>query len=265
MNSCIYEGRVQHRRFSPVQHSFRYNLFMMYLDLDELPDLFQKRWFWSTTHFNLAWFRRKDHMGETHIPLSEAVRNLVLRESGVQLQGPIRLLTHLRYFGYGFNPVSFYFCYDRSGKKVETIVAEVNNTPWGEQHCYVLGKEKDDMPDSKKEFRFNKAFHISPFMEMDLQYRWLFKEPGDRLFSHMENLKDGKKIFDASLRLSRQEMSQWNLARVLTQYPLMTIKVISGIYVQALRLWLKNCPFYIHPRKEASYKAAQHHETKKSI
>ena len=137
-HSCIYEGRVRHRRFAPVAHVFEYRLFMMYLDLAELPNVFDGHWLWSSERPNVAYFRRADHLGAPQHPLADCVRQLVKDQSGRYPDGPIRLLTHLRYGGYGFNPVSFYYCFDQADRCVETVIGEVNNTPWGEQHCYVL-------------------------------------------------------------------------------------------------------------------------------
>jgi uncharacterized protein len=251
MNSCIYEGRVRHRRFTPAEHVFEYSLFMMYLDLDESPDLFERRWLWSGRGFAPAWFRRRDHLGKPEVPLADAVRDLIESETGRRPDGPIRLLTHLRYFGYCFNPVSFYYCYDRVGRNVETIVAEINNTPWGERHCYVFGAERNAAEGRKKRYKFSKAFHVSPFMEMNLDYDWRFVDPGKRLAVHMDTRKNGTHLFDATLTLTRQEITMSSLARVLAVYPLITIKIIGAIYYQALRLWLKKCPFYVHPEKEA--------------
>ena len=136
--SAIYEGTVRHRRRRPRLHAFTYRVFLMYLDLDDLDDVFQGRWLWSTQRPALARFRREDHVGDPSVPLDEAVRDLVAARTGHRPAGPVRLLTHLRYFGYVMNPVSFYYCFAADGAGLEAIVAEVNNTPWGEQHCYVL-------------------------------------------------------------------------------------------------------------------------------
>ncbi len=249
MKSCVYEGTVQHQRLSPARIDFRYSLYMMYLDLDELPHLFRDRWFWSSNRFNLAWFRREDHFGDPQVPLAEAVRDLVAKQTGRRPDGPICLLTHLRYFGYCFNPVSFYFCFGRENGHVEAVVAEVHNTPWGEEHCYVLSRQQDESSGSPMRFRFRKAFHVSPFMDMDVGYDWRLSEPGPRLVIHMENLKDDHKFFEATLVMSRQAITGHSLARVLIRYPLMTSKIIGAIYYQALRLWLHRCPFYTHPKK----------------
>jgi DUF1365 family protein len=247
MHSCLYVGQVRHRRFHPVEHAFSYSLFMMYLDLDELPTVFKGRWLWSADHFALAQFRRSDHLGELDVPLAQAVRDLVEQRLGRRPQGPIRLLTHLRYFGYCFNPVSFYFCYDRDDHRVDTIVAEVTNTPWNEQHCYVLGDSLNEGIGTKKRFRFAKTFHVSPFMDMAVDYDWRLCEPGQRLTIHMENRNAQGRFFDATMTLSRRELTGPALAWALTAYPFMTGKVIAAIYFQALRLKLKKVPFYPHP------------------
>ena len=142
MQSCIYEGRVKHSRKKPVAHSFAYRIFYMYLDLAELDSVFRGRWFWSACRRALARFRREDHVGPVDEPLDQTIRCLVKDETGAEPTGPIRLLTHLSYFGYCFNPVSFYYCYDSTGEEVETVVAEVSNTPWGERCCYVLPRDR---------------------------------------------------------------------------------------------------------------------------
>lgn len=254
VHSCIYQGSVRHRRFSPVAHTFSYPLFLMYLDLDELPSLFAGRCLWSADRFALAEFRRTDHLGDLHLPLGQAVRDLVEQRSGQRPQGSIRLLTHLRYFGYCFNPVSFYFCYDPAGQTVQTIVAEVNNTPWGEQHCYILDESNAVAPRSqnrkkhnKKHYSVQKVFHVSPFMHMDVEYDWQLTDPDKQLTIHIVNRQAGQTFFDVTLQLSRQEISSVALARVLCRYPAMTLQVIVAIYFQALRLKWKRIPIYAHP------------------
>jgi DUF1365 family protein len=247
MKSCIYEGQVRHRRFAPKTHEFNYRLFMMYVDLQELPVLFEKYWLWSAKGFNLAWFKRNDHVGDSASSLDEVVRDRVEEASGSRPQGPIRLLTHFRYFGFCFNPVSFYYCFDQSGEQLETIVCEVNNTPWGEQHLYVLDEKHNNGTDVKKRYQRSKAFHVSPFMPMDIEYDWLFSLPADRLNVHMRNFKEQEKLFDATLTLEQKSISSFNLARILLSYPVVTMKVVAAIYFEAARLWLKKTPFYSHP------------------
>jgi len=257
MQSCIYEGRVRHTRTTPARHRFSYRLFMMYLDLDELPTLFQKRWFWSTSRRALARFRRGDHLGDSDRPLSDCVRDLVADETGRRPDGPIRLLTNLAYFGYGFNPVSFYYCFAADGKTVEYIVAEVNNTPWGEQDCYVLSCNEQSRRHSAWRFNPHKKMHVSPFMPMQIDYDWALAQPGKRLSVYMANARDGERFFDAAMLLRRTEISAWSLASALMRYPLQTAKIIVSIHWQALRLWVKRCPVYAHPGKANHLSAKQ--------
>lgn len=251
MNSCIYEGRVRHRRFAPRKHEFNYRLYMMFLDLDELPGLFDRFWLWSSRRFNLAWFRRADYMGDSSKTLKQCVTDMLYAQTGIRAEGPVRLLTHCRYFGFGFNPVSFYYCYDRNDTHVENIIAEVNNTPWGEKYCYVLGKADNvaEKQDEQGHLRYRpiKDFHVSPFMPMNINYDWRFNQPGNRLAVHMQNFIDGDKLFDATLDLEYRPINSANMARVLLQYPAVTMKVVIGIYYQALRLLIKRIPFYDHP------------------
>lgn len=249
MNSCIYRGSVRHRRFGPVEHSFRYPLFMMYLDLDELPEVFDGRLLWSARRPAIAWFRRADYHGDPKKPLKQAVHDTVEGQTGVRPSGPVRVLTHLRYFGYVMNPVSFYYVYDSAGSRVETIVAEVNNTPWNERHAYVLNSAIDDGTGDKKRYRLDKQFHVSPFMDMNMKYDWRFSGPGRSLVVHMENLNDAGRLFDATLVMKREELTGGSLARALMRHPWMTARVVTGIYWQALLLYIRRAPFYTHPAK----------------
>ncbi len=266
MNSCLYVGQVKHRRRQPARHEFAYRLFMLYLDLDEVPRVFQDYWLWSTARANVAWFRRSDHLGDAQVPLSDAVRELVATRTGFRPRGPIRLLTHLRYFGFGFNPVSFYYCFDAAGERVETIVAEVNNTPWGEQYCYVLGGGDAD-PSGRRRFQPQKNFHVSPFMPMEIDYDWRFSTPDEHLFVHMQSHQQADRIFDATLTLERRTISSTVLVKALAQFPLMTVKVVAAIYYQALRLWLKRVPYYAHPDKLDSVTSPEElsHESRRHL
>lgn len=255
MNSCIYEGRVKHSRRKPALHQFSYRLFMMYLDLDELPTLFENRWLWSVTRPALARFRRSDHLGEENKSLADTVRCLVETETGTRPRGPIRLLTNLSYYGYCFNPVSFYYCFADDGETVEFIVAEVNNTPWGERDTYVMDCRNETATASSWRFQPTKKMHVSPFMPMELEYNWVLSAPTDRLAIFMANSKNGRRFFDATLSLDRTAISGPSLAGLLFRFPFMTARVTCAIYWQALRLWLKRCPVYKHPGKETEITA----------
>ena len=239
----------------PHPHEFSYPLFMVYLDLSELDEVFRGRLLWSTERPAVAWFRRADYLGDPEKPLHEEVRDVVAASGQPRPSGPVRMLTHLRYLGYVQNPVTFYYCFDATGDVVEAVVAEVTNTPWGERHAYVVGgdavadpKDGTDPGAVKMDpATFPKAFHVSPFMPMDQEYHWAFTPPGAELGVHMENLYEGRKVFDATLRLRRREISGRSLAGALARHPWMTVRVASGIYAQALRLWLKRTPFFAHP------------------
>lgn len=236
---------------------FNYRLFMMYLDLAELPRLFEPYLFWSAKRAAPARFKREDYLhteSDAAQSLDEAVRQLVMRETGRRPTGPIRLLTHLRYFGYAFNPVSFYYCFDESGANVETIVAEITNTPWKERHAYVLPVSSSTGDGAKAggrpwQFQFEKQFHVSPFMPMDMRYHWRFSPPETGLHVHMENWRDGRSVFDATLSLRREAITSASLARALVGFPVMTAQVITLIHWQALRLWIKRVPLFTHSDK----------------
>jgi hypothetical protein len=246
LRSAIYTGRLRHRRYGPRPHAFSYRLFMMYLDLDELPHLLTRPWLRRYAQAGVLGFRRADYLGDPEVPLADAVRAVLARRIGLQSTGPIRLLTHLRQFGYCFNPVSFYYCFDDT-ERLEAVVAEVTNTPWSERHAYVLDAADNRGSPAKQRYRFRKAFHVSPFMGMDFDYDWRMTVPGPALLVHMENHTPAGLSFDATLALRRRELSAAALARTLVQHPFMTARVAGAIYLQAARLWLKRIPFVPHP------------------
>ena len=245
--SAVYEGTVRHRRLAPHAHAFRYRMAQLYLDLDEIDRVFKGRWLWSVGRRNLAQFRRDDYLAPEHPSLSDAVRQRVEQATGKRPLGPIRLLSHLRYFGQAFNPVSLYYCHAADGTTLECIVAEITNTPWRERHAYVLPVDDAMARGRTLQWDFAKAFHVSPFMPMDRDYRWTFTPPGDDLFVHMDVLREGRREFDATLALKRRVLDGPALARVLWRYPAMTAQVLTAIHWQALRLWLKRNPIHDHP------------------
>jgi DUF1365 family protein len=250
--SCLYEGTVRHRRRAPVPHEFRYRLWMLYVDLDELPRLFARRWLWSADRPNLVWFRRADHLGPAKRPLADCVRELVAEHTRRRPDGPIRLLTNFRHGGFVMNPISVYYCFDRE-QVLEFVVAEVTNTPWGEQHCYVFDVRGSDDP--SRTVSAVKELHVSPFLGMDYAYRFRLTVPGEALVVHIENQPqpniDGASPFDATLSLRRRSLNGRNLAWMLARSPLTPVQVFAGIYWQALRLWQKGVPFVPHPDSSA--------------
>jgi DUF1365 family protein len=250
---------VRHRRHGAPADELRYRMFMVYLDLDELPQCLDGRLLWSARRPALAWFRRCDHLGDPRTPLADAVRELVAERTGTRPEGPIRLLTHLRYFGHCFNPVSFYYCYDRhrdsggAGERLNAVVAHVTNTPWGESHSYVLGADgaADRGSTAMLGGRSGKRLHVSPLMGMEHIYEWRVSEPAERLSVHIESHRadaDGTgPVFDATLSLRRRELSGSELSRALARYPFLTMRIVARIYGHALSLRLRGARYFPHP------------------
>ena len=258
-DSAIYEGWVRHRRFGPVRHSFRYRVFMTLLDLDELPDVFDRHPLYSARRPAPVRFRRSDYLGDPGVPLAESARSLVRERTGHRPDGPVRLLTHLRYLGRSFNPVSFYYLYDRGGRRVDAVIAEVTNIPWRERHAYVVERNGS----GPIRGRLAKRLHVSPFMPMDQAYDWRISEPGDALDVRITNVENGARVFDANLAMRRRELSPSLMTRVLLTYPPMSLAVPARIYANALRLKLKGARYHPHPpiRPASGGEASAHEPT----
>jgi uncharacterized protein len=245
--SAIYEGWVRHRRFEPVEHSFRYRFFLAYLDLAELPQVLDRYPLYSARRRAPARFRRGDYLGDPARPLDECVRDVVAASGAPRPTGPVRFLTGLRFLGHTFNPVSFYYCFDPTGRRVEDVVAEVENIPWGERHAYVLDRGAREGTVLADELE--KKHHVSPLMGMDQTYTFRAGTPGERLQVHIESRPQGvdEKTFDATLSLHRRELSRPLMLGLLARYPAMSLQVVAKIYAQAARLKLKGARYYPHP------------------
>lgn len=258
-HSRILDGRVRHRRREPKRHDFSYRVWMVSLDLAELTPLFRGRFFFSDKRLAFARYRRADFLGPSDRPLDAAVRDRVEAALDFRPDGRIELVTNLRIFGYRQNPVSFYVCYGPAdapgGERLEVIVAEITNTPWGERHAYVLDARAQD-PGRTLSFRFRKDFHVSPFMPMDLEYDWRFCVDRDRFVVHMRNLKGASTVFDASLHVRKHVITRGRIAWSMLRFPFQTGRVVLGIYWQALRLWGKRVPFFSHPKNRAPEETA---------
>ncbi|OLS60255.1 DUF1365 domain-containing protein [Pseudomonas putida] len=244
MNSSLCHGWVSHRRLGPRLHAFRYRIGMLLVDLDEQDALLKlSPWLGPSRFAPLSW-RERDYLPSlTHqgVPLAEAARRLVEQASGQIPAGPVHLLTQPRCWGLSFNPVSFYFCHSADGQ-LAAILLEVRNTPWRERYHYVLPVQ----PGQPQRFALAKAFHVSPFMPLDMDYRLDFRLEGERLRIHMENWHAGQRVFDADLALNCQILDRPALHRHIRRFPWMSLRTVSAIYWQALRLLCKRTPIHDH-------------------
>jgi hypothetical protein len=238
--SCIYEGTIRHRRAHP-RRQFRHRLALFYIDLDEVPTLLGGRF--VDPQPGLLRFRRGDYLGPATRPLDQAVRDAVEAHGRARPCGPVRVLTQLRSFGHCFNPVSFYYCLDAAGEQVESVVAEVTNTPWGERRAYVVpgGTAYVD-----------KSLHVSPFMGMDHRYTVLTDSPGERLAVRIESRRGDELTFDATLALRRRELTPASVGRVAARYPFANLRVLALIYGHALGLVLAGARVHPHPKASAA-------------
>ena len=236
----LYVGTVRHRRFSPQPHAFRYGLFMTLLDIDRLPEQMAVSWLTGYNRRGLATFHERDHFGDPTKTLRARVQESAAHTGRSLPDGPIFLLTHLRYAGYVFNPISLFYCYDHAFR-LHSVLAEVNNT-FGGRHTYWLAGQLDATAPLRA--RVAKELYVSPFMPLDMTYDFVLTPPGERLLVHM-NVEHtgasmrGPRCFDATLQLEYRSWTSREIRRALVRFPLMTAKVIAAIHWEALRLSLK--------------------------
>ncbi|CAN5591293.1 DUF1365 domain-containing protein [soil metagenome] len=243
--SALYEGTLHHARLDETRHAFSYDVLMAWLALEELPGALDAHPLWSARHAAPVRFRREDFHGSPGVPLDDAVRLTVAEQTGRRPTGPIRMLAHLRTWGWSFNPIVFYFVLTPDGTKVDTLVAEVTNTPWHERHAYVLpvGAPALEVPQ-----RFAKALHVSPFMDLDLDHSLSFTEPGGpELTIRMDDWRGPDRTFAATLRLQRLPLDRRTMGAALRRHPMPAQRVSAGIYLEALKLRAKGAPFRRHP------------------
>lgn len=222
-------------------------MFMAHLFLDELNKIFRNRLFWSVNQPNLCSFQRSDYHRPEIESLQDAVRDTMTRQLGEKMSGKVSILTHLRTFGYCFNPVTFYYLWGDDLTSPVAIMTEITNTPWGEKYAKCFRWE-DSESKAKSVHEFHKEFHVSPFIGMDVDYDWRFRNPQETVKVDMYLRQNNKSFFSAHLYLKQKAISFKNLSMALIRFPFMTIKVTAAIYWNALLLKLKGCPFYSHPK-----------------
>ncbi|MGY3174500.1 DUF1365 family protein [Pseudomonas sp. TE12234] len=270
MNSALYSGWIAHRRFAPRHHAFRYRIGLLYLDLDEQDAVLGLSRFAGVSRFAPFSFRESDYLKAytgNGMRLIDAVRQQVSEAIGHVPQGSVCLLTQPRSWGLSFNPVSFFYCHEADGQ-LAAIVCEVSNTPWRERYHYVLpARAPQDLADFHQHFAVPKAFHVSPFLPRDIQYRMSFSPVAKRLGVHMADWQGEEKLFDATLTLERETLDRASLHRYLRRFPWMTAKTALAIYWQALRLLLKRVPLFAHQAADGNFQTAttlpkdRHHES----
>lgn len=255
LHSALYHGSIGHRRFAPRAHAFTYRIGMLYLDLDEQDALFALSPLAGRGRFAPFGFRETDYLPDatrSGQSLRDAVRERLQEALGRRIDGPIRLLTQPRSWGFAFNPASFFYCFDRE-ERLQAILCEVSNTPWGESYHYVMPVSGP----GRQQFAVAKGFHVSPFLPRDLEHHMSFSQPDERLGIHIEDRQGDLRLFDASLSLQRQPLTRGNLHRHLLAFPWMTVKTVLAIYRQALRLLLKRMPLFNHEAASGEYRVAR--------
>ena len=236
-NSIIYNGKVIHKRFKPKEHYFKYNVFSLLIDLDELDLIQNKIKIFSYNKFNIISFFDIDHGPRDGTSLKKWIlknlKNIGVIENDVQ----VKLLCYPRIFGYVFNPLSVFFIYDQYSKLI-SILYEVKNT-FGEQHTYIF--KTDDNKTIKN--NCNKKFHVSPFIEMECNYYFRVLQPSETISVVIDQSdKDGKLLY-ASQDGKAKEFNEKNLIISYISHPLMTFKIIAAIHYEAFKLWLKGIKF----------------------
>lgn len=257
LHSALYEGTLAHARMGTVAHAFSYDVAMVWLAIEELPEALDAHPLWSARRPAPMRFRREDFHGAPGVPLDDAVRATVAEATGRRPTGPIRLLAHLRTWGWSFNPIVFYFVLTPDGTAVDTLLAEVTNTPWHQRHAYVLAIHASSQDEG---VRFPKELHVSPFMDMDLDHAISFTSPGaDAMTIQMDDWREDDKVFAATLRLHRLPLERRSMGRVLRRHPLPAQRVSAGIYREAVKLRLKGAPFRRHPKHAPSRGTTRSH------
>lgn len=243
--SCLYFGRVMHKRLLPFRHRLDYRVFSVYLDIDELPDLSWRLRLFSHNRWNLFSFMDKDHAARDGSALRPWLESH-LCEAGIDLEGgPVRLLCFPRVLGYVFNPLAIWFCYHRSGR-LAAILYEVRNT-FGEQHSYLIPADPSRRPNAPITQSCDKHLYVSPFIDMTATYHFRLSEPDERLAVLIRQWTPEGELLVASQKGRRKPLNDATLLRAFLAYPLMTLKVIVGIHWHAFKLWRKGAKLTPRP------------------
>ena len=236
MNSCIYNGIVKHQRFKPIEHSLNYKTFSMLLDLDEIENLAKSISIFSLNKFNIFSFYNRDHGERDGSSLKDWVKKNLKKFNISNNITTIKLLCYPRVFGYVFNPLSIFYCYEKNDLKA--IFYEVKNT-FNEQHTYIFKIKNNE----KIEQKCKKKFYVSPFMDMETYYNFKLINPKEKLSIFIRQTDEEETVLTATQTGDKKEFSFNQLLINFFKYPLMTIKIISSIHYEAFFLWKKGAVF----------------------
>lgn len=243
LNSAIYTGTTYHKRFAPKVHAFSYPIYFLWLDLDEINSVLESITHLSARKWAIASFIQSDYFPKSEVQQKADKSALSLKQHIIHQAkslgetadiDQVFLLGQIRTWGLYFSPVNFYYLYQQG--HLISIVAQVSNTPWNQEHFYLV-------PFQSQAYCCDKTFHVSPFNHLDMYYRWYTTQPAEHLNLKIDNITN-KKIFHAGISLKKQPLNNKNFNRLLIKFPWMCVKTLTAIYWQAVKLWLKGNPFY---------------------
>lgn len=242
---AVYCGELGHKRFMPKAHGFNYSYNSYWLDCDALSSDSLQPVGIKCERFGALSYRRADYLpGNDNLSL--AVQDKVRQLGGGKPINNVFLLTPLANWGYYFSPITLYYCYD-SEANFCYLLAEVSNTPWNERHYYLQTINLSSSSTDTNLYFHDKAFHVSPFNPIEMQYRWQIPAPGNELFCSITNYKEQQAVFSAWFKLKRFSLNKANRRRILIRHPWQNVQVLCRIYWQALKLYIKGVPVHKHP------------------
>ncbi len=246
LESGIYQGIVSHKRFSPKLHAFSYHVSMIGIVLDELNDATRCTKLFGTKWFNPVRFYEKDYIQSEPGTLKQRIHTKVQNLGGQWDGTKVLMIAQCRCLGIYFSPINFYYCFDKNNT-CNLMLAEVSNTPWNERHYYLVDMDPQKQGDKNIT---EKAFHVSPFMEMNMNYRWHVTKPNKKAYVNIQNIDNetNNKVFEANMKLEKQPLSSLPIIKSWMSLPFTVIKIVTLIYWQALKIFLKRIPF-VHYQK----------------
>ncbi|MFC3195463.1 DUF1365 domain-containing protein [Marinicella sediminis] len=241
------DGTVIHHRMHPKRHRFKYHMNWCIMDVDDLSFWTNSSRQWRHNRWGVFAIKDQDYIDDQPLPIGHKVREYIKQQTGQPFNGRIQLFTHPRFLGFGFNSVNFYFC--QLAGQMRYIISEINNTPWGEKHLYFHDCQQAEITGQNWTFAFSKAFHISPFMSMDIDYQWQFEVTAEAIVVRMSLHQKGVKLMQVLLDTKITPAVENSIKRHVLKRPFQPWKMAAGIYWQALKLWLKRIPFIAHPER----------------